>query len=238
VKYFLLGLLAFSFLAFSADLFHMSYHLSKDSTLWSIAGVPLKLTAKILMATVPLFLLLFQGTWSRFLLFFFIFAAAAPSFAHARLLPSGCQNAREMMEKSGAARDAKENFFGRIKVEPPTGTFPQEMDKITWWGKFKPFEFWQSPKFQAAWIDPEGKEVMRQEFKGQHCALAKTTVKGEQQPNGQFKAGMWKVIITCEDYLIDRQTFAIMPTGQAAPLSGDQSQQSKESMMIWAKDKV
>lgn len=215
----------------------MTYHLTQDPSLWKVSGVPLKYAIKVLIILIPTALLLFRKSWQRLILMVFIFTAMVPSESFA-FLTSGCKQAREMLKESGTARDAKENFFGRIKVQPPHGSFPQEMDKISWWGKFKPFEFWQSPKFQAAWIDPEGKEVLKQEFKGEHCALAKTSMAGEAQPQGLFKPGMWKVIVTCDDYVIDRQTFAVVPTGAPPPLSGENQKTSQEPLMIWAKDKV
>jgi hypothetical protein len=237
VKSLLLVLLGIALLALGADLFHMTYHLTKDAALWKVPGVLLKYAVKISMFLVPLGLLIFRKSWMRFAVFLFALSVLHPGQCLA-FWSSGCKQAREMMEESGTARDAKENFFGKIKLQPPNGSFPQEMDKITWWGKFKPFEFWQSPKFQASWIDPEGKEVRRQEFKGEHCALAKNTIKGEEQPLGQFKPGVWKVVITCEDYVIDRQEFAVMPTGVPPPVSGETQTQNPETMMIWAKDQV
>lgn len=237
MKKILTGLLIISCLAFAADLFHMTYHLTKDSSLWNVSGVPLKYAVKVMMILIPFTLLIFRKAWLRFLLLVLVFTASHSPYGWT-FWSSGCERAREMLEKSGAARDAKENFLGRIKVQPPHGSFPQEMDKISWWGKFKPFEFWQSPNFHAAWIDPEGNEVMRREFKGEHCALAKTTIQGDEQPKGQFKPGIWKVIVTCDDYLVDRQTFAVVPSGASPPLAGESGKASQDSMMIWAKDKV
>ena len=98
---------------------------------------------------------------------------------------------RELVEKTGIARDAREIFFGGLKIDPPTGSFPSGMDKISWWGSFKPFEFWEIPEFQAAWINPQGEEVVRQKFRGSKCRLAKTTVRGENQLRGEFQGGIW-----------------------------------------------
>lgn len=207
-----------------------------------MAGVPQKLGLKILMVFIPLALLVFQKVWTRFL-FFFLILTAFSSQSYASLLPSGCQNARQMMEKSGTARDAKETFFGRIKIQTLRANFfyyysyhdlfPSQIDQVTWWGKFKPFEFWQRPKFQAAWINPEGQEVSRQEFRGDQCVLAKNKIASDRQPGGQMQPGVWKVVVTCENHFVDQRTFVVAPENSSGP-----AETPKTSQMIWAKDKV
>lgn len=234
-------LLGIAVLAFSADLFHMTYHLQKDNALWSVPGVGFKYAAKWFLVLVPLALLIGRKAWLRFLLLILMLMACQAPESLA-FWSSGCKQAPQMMEKSGIARNAKESFFGRIKLQQPRadffhyyafiGLFPKKMDKITWWGKFKPFEFWQRPKFQAVWFDPSGKEVLKQEFKGNHCVLAKSTALAEQQPQGMFTPGVWKIKVTCDEYLVDQQTIAVLPTASIA-----ENQKSSE-MMIWAKDKV
>ncbi len=126
----------------------------------------------------------------------------------------------------------QEDFMGNIKLSPPYGSFPTDMDRITWWGEFKPFEFWESPDFQAVWINPYGEEIARQNFKGHKCRLAKTTMLAQEQPRGEFQGGMWKVFVTCGDQVIDQQQFAVLsPRGIVKP--SDMKPPKKESAMIW-----
>ena len=149
-----------------------------------------------------------------------------------------CRHARQLLDQSGTARDARENLLGQIKKDPPYGSFPSEIDRVSWWGKFKPFEFWENPEFEAAWINPQGQEVARQKFRGSQCALAKTSLPAENRPRGQLEGGMWNVIVTCKDYLIDKQTFAVLPSAPPSRSGPDSSHKSQESAMIWAKDTV
>lgn len=237
VKRVLSGLLLLACLGFFLDWLHMTIHLVKDPQLWKIEGVALKFLLKTFWLLLPLILLFRPKLWIRFLPGL-ILMLLIPSSARADFFPSACKEARQMLDGSGVARDADENFFGKIKVQSPQGSFPQEMDKITWWGKFKPFEFWQSPAFQASWIDPEGKEVARQEFQGMKCALAKTGLRGDSQPRGEFKPGMWKIIVTCQDYVIDNQSFAVLPSAPLATPKQESSAKKEQPIMIWAKDKV
>lgn len=228
-------LLFVSLFAFAIDLFHMIYHLADEPALFKISGVTNKLVFKLSLFLIPFWLWIRRGVWLKWLVIFFVFSL--PASEPALALPTGCKHARELLEKSGTARDASENIFGRIKTKPPYGSFPQDMDKITWWGTFKPFEFWESPKFESVWINPEGKEAARNSFRGNKCRLAKDTLKAEDQPRGEFQPGMWNVIVTCDDYLIDKQTFAILaPAGSQAP--SDAPTKSQETAMIWAKDEV
>lgn len=229
-------LLLVSALAFGLDLFHMSYHLTAEPSLWQLPGVPSKFLSKCLAFLIPTILLLKQKVWRRWLVLLLLFLGAAP-FKMVYAASTSCQHARELLSKSGVAHDASENLFGQIKVKPPYGSFPQDMDKITWWGKFRPFEFWESPEFEAVWINPQGQEVTKQKFRGKKCSLAKTSIQGESQPRGEFQGGMWNVIVTCDDYLIDKQTFAVLPAG--SPSSAADSPQSGDGgAMIWAKDKI
>lgn len=226
-----------SLFAFGLDLVHMIYHIFNEPVLLKIHGVVWKLLAKFFCFLIPVFLLIHRRHWLRGLLFFCSFSLTPlPVFAY-----SSCQHARELLDRSGIARDASENLFGQIKLKPPYGSFPVDMDKITWWGDFKPFEFWQSPEFQAAWINPRGQEVLRQRFRGTKCRLAKTSLQGEKQPSGEFEEGIWSVVVTCEDYLISKQNFAVLPL-QPSP-SKTQSEESRpasrpEALTIWAKDAV
>lgn len=230
-------LLIVSLLAFGLDLFHMIFHLAQNPRLWRIEGVPVKFLMKIILSAVPLIFILRRKIWLRGFAFALFFAVVQPSLAFAGK-SSRCEHARELLSQSGMARDASENLFGNIKTKPPYGSFPEDMDKITWWGAFQPFEFWESPEFKAVWINPEGEEIESRKFKPGHCRLAKTSLKGENQPRGQFQPGMWNVLVTCEDYLIDKQSFAVLPSGPA-PTGPDAAAGSKpETAMIWAKDEV
>ena len=232
------SLLVVSLAAFACDLFHMGYHLAVEPLLWRIPGVPGKLALKFFCLMIPLMLLVKRRIWLAWLLLFFLFNPGTPdSWAASR----ACQHARELLKKSGMARDAKENLFGQIKLSPPYGSFPPDMDKLTWWGQFQPFEFWESPEFQAVWIDPSGREAARQEFRPGKCELAKTSIQAKQEPRGEFTQGMWNVIVTCEDYLVDKQNFAVLPSESSpVPAGGgqDSSGKSKEDAMIWARDEV
>lgn len=189
------------------DVFHLLFHLSHDPALWKLHGVSSKLMSKL----IPL-----------------------PLWA---VDPERCRQARELLDQAGTAREAHETLFGHVKKKPPYGTFPADIDQVSWWGEFKPFELWHSPEFEAAWINPQGQEVARQRFRGSRCRLAKTSLKAENQPRGMFEGGMWNVIVTCEDYLIDKQTFAVLPQGGrgAGP---DSLNPPPEAAMIWAEDAV
>ena len=172
----------------------------------------------------------------RWILLFFVLQFGWPQQTQAGLFKSSeCEHARELLDASGTARDATEDFLGRVHRKPPYGTFPSDMDQVTWWGTFKPFEFWESPEFQAVWINPQGQEVARQTFRGSKCRLAKTTLKAVDQPRGELTPGMWKVIVTCQDYLIDRQSFAVLPV-QSTPTGPDAGPASQDSAMIWTSD--
>lgn len=238
-RMFLLGVLTLSALAFSLDLFHMIYHLLAEPALFHIDGILPKLALKVTFLLLPLVFLFSRKQW-QILRNLFFFSSLWLSFLEspAWALPPGCKHARELLDQSGVARDAHENFLGQVKIDPPTGTFPSDMDKISWWGEFKPFEFWESPQFQAAWINPQGEESTRQKFRGNKCRLAKDTVRAENQPRGEFQPGMWNVIVTCEDYVIDQKSFAVLPAGGSLARSQDGAQKKQEPAMIWAKDAV
>lgn len=153
------------------------------------------------------------------------------SFAPGGIAGDGCERAREMMEKSGMARDAKEDFFGALKITPPRSEFPSEMDKVTWWGTFKPFEFWESPPFEATWINPRGEPVNRSSFRGGSCQLAKTTLSMNQLPQGRLEPGMWRVIISCGEVTIDNHPF---PVVGSSPATVDSGTSPGSGVMIWA----
>lgn len=229
-------LLVLSLVAFGLDLAHMIYHLLDEPLLLRMEGAPVKLLAKTLMVLIPTLLLIGRRVWRGWLGILFLWTVMVPQNAWA-LSRTGCQHARELLEKSGTARDASENLFGRVKIKPPHGSFPSDIDKITWWGTFKPFEFWESPEFESVWINPQGQEVARRQFRGKKCQLAKDTLQAEDQPRGQFQSGMWNVIVTCEDYLIDKQSVAVLSAG-GSPTSPDAPSKPQETAMIWAKDKV
>lgn len=237
----LLALLWISFFCFWFDLFHMVFHLSKQPALWKISGVGLKLLLKGVLFAVPLSFLLTRKKWTAVLTV--LIFLGGPVRAEAAFWDlnnkTACQSAREMLEDSGTARDAKENLFGAIKLEPPQEKFPRDADKVTWWGKFQPFEFWKSPEFTAAWLNPQGQEVARQNFKGAHCALAKSTLPAPGLPRGEFQPGIWKVIVTCEDYLIDQRYFEVQ--GPRIPYQNpppDLKAGNTQPITIWAKEKV
>ncbi len=211
----------------------MLYHIMDEPTLLEIAGVPEKFSMKLIFAVLPA-VLLFCRQWMAWVVFLFLFV---PPQAFAR--GTDCQHARELLDQSGVARDADENLFGKVKVQPPRGSFPSDMDQITWWGVFRPFEFWESPKFEAVWINPQGQEAARHSFRGNKCRLAKDSIRAESQPRGEYPGGMWSVIVTCDDYLIDKQTFAVLPAGgNARPTGPDSPGHPSETAMIWAKDAV
>ena len=140
---------------------------------------------------------------------------------------AACERAREYMTESGVARDAKENFLGRLKITPPRGSFPPEMDKVTWWGTFKPFEFWESPKFQAVWMNPRGEPVEREEFRGGKCQLAKATLPVERLSQRRLEPGMWRVIVSCDDVVVDNHPFPVIGSS-SSPDAND------SGIMIWA----
>ena len=225
-------------LAFALDLFHMLYHLAEAPALWQLAGVPTKLAIKIFFVLIPLSLLLARRFWlggiSLFLFLAFITHPTSGFAADAH----ACRHARELLTKSGMAREAKEDLLGQLKLSPPYGSFPSDMDKIAWWGTFQPFEFWEGPEFQAVWIRPDGQEAAKQKFRPGKCKLAATSVRGETQPRGEFQGGMWNVVVTCEDYLIDKQNFAVLPSGGPSRVGPDVPKKNQESAMIWAKDAV
>ena len=242
MKRFLLILLWISFFCFWFDLFHMLFHLSKAPALRGVSGVGGKLLVKAAVWMIPLNLLIFRRKWMRLLVFIFLMPIFSQS-AQASFWGEGksaCQSAREMLQESGTARDAKENLFGGIRFTPPKDRFPQDADQVTWWGKFHPFEFWQSPEFTASWLNPQGQEVARQKFKGGHCALAKSGIHAQILPRGEFQPGIWKVQITCDNIPVNEQFFEIagprMPASQA--VRQDIAPAREGAVTIWAKDKV
>lgn len=162
-----------------------------------------------------------RGAWF-WLAFFFWSQASGALFAAPD--PETCERARELMQESGIARDAKEDFFGRLKIKPPRTSFPPEMDRVTWWGRFKAFEFWQSPEFDAVWVNPEGQAVERQQFRGGRCELAKATLSTATLPRERLSPGMWRVVVSCGQTVIDNHPFAVVGSSGPGP----------DGVMIWA----
>lgn len=214
----------------------MLYHLADEPTLFHVEGVAAKLGIKLLTFSIPVILWMFRRRWLAWLLIFCFFEILSP-IGGTIYAATDCEHARKLLDKSGIARDASENLFGQVRLKPPYGSFPPDMDKITWWGEFKPFEFWESPEFEAVWINPQGQEAGRRKFRGNKCRLAKDTIRAENQPRGEFQPGMWNVIVTCKDYLIDKQAFAVLPAA-GSRTGPDTPSRPQESAMIWAKDAV
>ncbi len=195
---------------FGFDLFHFTHHLRHDASLLKLPGVKEKIIWKVILVALAFFILITskQNLTALVITLCFLSIGILPAFAG----PSreDCERAREYLTDSGVARDAKEGFFGNLKVTGPRATFPSEMDKVTWWGNFKPFEYWQSPEFQAVWINPEGSTVRQSSFRGGQCALGKTTLKMSELPNHELDAGVWRVIVTCGDTVIDNHPFTVI----------------------------
>lgn len=215
---------------FGFDLFHFVRHLGHDPDLWTLPGVSLKLIWKILLCLILLLLIRFSYHLVFPCIGFFLFASPVDAFAVPSRDP--CGRARELMTDSGTARDAKEDFLGRVKIKPPRSPFPSEMDKVTWWGTFKPFEFWGSPEFQAVWINPQGRRVASQNFRGGKCILAKTALNVENLPTRTLEPGMWRVIVSCKEVVIDNRPFAVVGSGISTADSGERGQE----VMIWVDD--
>jgi hypothetical protein len=226
-------LLIVSLACFSFDLYHFAHHLHHDPSLLGLPGISLKLAWKgalVVLAAVLLLVLLTRRILAA-LLVTAVFFAAEPALGLAAMTRGSCERAREYLKEAGIARDAKETFFGNLKITPPRQSFPPEMDKVTWWGTFKPFEFWESPEFQAVWLNPQGGVVEQQTFRGGPCALAKTTLPVSQFPRGMLEPGMWRVIVSCQDVVIDNHPFAVIGSTQAGPDAGNDP-----GVMIWADD--
>lgn len=144
-----------------------------------------------------------------FLIFFVLSVAGAFAFT---VTPTGLspvmRDAKTMLVQSGVAYDASEAWWGKINVQEPKSFFKPTTDQITWWGEFKPFKFWGTPELQAVWINPQGKEAARQDFKGLHCALAKTTLKMNTVAR-PIPKGKWRVDVYHKGQLIDSKNFMI-----------------------------
>ncbi len=227
------GFLMIAAFCFGFDLYHFAHHLHHDSSLLGLPGVSFKLVWKgaLVSLTAALLLTLLTRRIFAALLGAGILLVAWQPLGNAAMTYESCERARDYLKERGIARDAKENFFGQLKITPPRSSFPPEMDKVTWWGAFKPFEFWESPEFQAVWINPQGGIVERQTFRGGPCALAKTTLRVSQFPRGMLEPGMWRVIVSCQDVVIDNHPFAVIGQTQAGPDAGD-----GQGVMIWADD--
>ena len=76
-----------------------------------------------------------------------------------------------------------------------------------WWGEFKPFKFWGKPELEAVWYEPPppGQEIAKQGFKGEICALAKSTLK----LSSPAKEGTWRVDVYHKGQKIDSKNFVI-----------------------------
>ena len=217
--------------SFGFDLAHFSHHIGHDRTLLGLQGVPLKLVWKGLVFSLALTLLALSLKSCFFLIALCLVWGWGGPRLFAATTRSSCQRAREFMEESGVARDAKEDFLGRLKISPPRSSFPPEMDRVTWWGRFKPFEFWESPEFEAAWINPRGQIVERQSFRTGQCELAKTTLPVGKLPREKLEPGMWRVLVSCQDAVIDNHPFAVIGSG-ASPQDARTGENS--GVMIWA----
>jgi len=151
---------------------------------------------------------IFLSTISIALLWFGVVVFAQP--LSAPQVTATLHNPGSFLISSGVAYDASENILGQITVKDPRGFFKPDTDQVTWWGQFKPFKFWTRPELTAIWYEPPqpGTEVAQQEFKGLHCALAKTTLKTAElsQP---LKEGTWRVDIYMQNKKIDSQQFII-----------------------------
>jgi hypothetical protein len=208
----------------------MLYHLAGSPALAEVEGVARRAALKAGALMVPVALWLAGPVWRRWLAVVFLAGAGASAAVAA---PDDCKHAAALLKTAGVSRDAKENFLGKVKIEPPHGSFPEEMDRITWWGKFEPFELWGQPEMEAVWIAPGGREVARQKLRGKKCSLAKTAIKGADRPFGKFEAGIWEVAVQCGETPIDRRRFAVMsPVDPPAQAAGD----APGGMMIWAGD--
>ena len=223
-------LLGAALVCFGFDLFHFGHHLLHDPALLGLPGVSWKLAWKGAIFLGTLLLLIFSRR--VFLGVFGIFLGLSYGIAPVLAAQDGadCEQALELMEASGMARDAKEDFLGRVKITPPRSSFPPEMDKVTWWGTFKPFEFWRSPEFEATWIDPQGASVSRTRFRGGNCQLAKTTLQVEGLPQGKLRPGMWRVVVSCGEVVIDNHPFAVI----GSPSSAQDAMGKDSGVMIWA----
>ncbi|MBI4115265.1 MAG: hypothetical protein HY447_01680 [Candidatus Omnitrophica bacterium] len=224
-------LLVLALISFGFDLYHFSHHIGHDPTLLGLPQVPIKLAWKIALVLLTLILLSLTRWMLLFVVSFGFMLEILQTPLFAAMTRESCERARELMKESGIARDAKEDFLGRVKIKPPRSSFPPEMDKVTWWGAFKPFEFWESPEFQAVWINPQGQEVERQPFRGGKCQLAKTSLPTQKLPRGRLEPGMWRVIVSCEDVIIDNHPFAVVGSQASGKDAGDDT-----GVMIWADD--
>ncbi|MDP3920290.1 MAG: hypothetical protein Q8R76_05740 [Candidatus Omnitrophota bacterium] len=166
---------------------------------------------------------------------FLIFGCADDLSAAYR--PGTCREALKQKSSSGIARSAKEDSFGKVNLQPPYGSFPADVDKITWWSKYKRrFKEWGHPDLEAAWINPKGEEVARRKFRGEKCRLAETSIRGEDQPDGRFVDGVWVVEVSCGSAVLDRQSFVVH--GLTKTLRGTDAPGSDDSepATIWARD--
>lgn len=229
IAYVFLGI---ALVSFGFDLFHFSRHLGHDRTLLGLPGVALKLVWKGTLFLLTFVLLILSVRRFVFLLALALAFGSGGKHTFAASYET-CERAREWMKESGIARDAKEDFFGRLQIKPPRSSFPPEMDQVTWWGTFKPFEFWESPEFEATWINPRGEAVEHQVFRGGRCQLAKTTLPVEKLPQGRLEAGMWRVVVACQGVMIDNHPFAVIGS-PVSSLDGGGSEGS--AVMIWADD--
>ncbi len=221
-------LLVIALSCFGFDLFHFTHHLHHDPGLWDFPGVKEKILWKSVLLVLTLGLLFSKPV---------LFSIIVFSHFSLDLIPSGltltnreCEEARQLMGDSGIARDAKEGFLGGLKIESPRGIFPSEMDQVTWWGTFKPFEFWSSPEFEATWINPEGQPVSRSFFRGGACALAKTTLRTKDFPRGELTPGMWRVVVSCRDVTIDNHPFTVI--GPSISVDETKTPQSSGRMIL------
>lgn len=116
-------------------------------------------------------------------------------------------NPKSMLVQSGVAFDAHENLLGIVHIQEPKSFFKPDTKQVTWWGEFKPFKFWGKPELEAVWYEPPppGQEVAKQNFKGQMCVLAKSTLK----LSSAAKEGTWRVDIYHKGQKIDSKSFMV-----------------------------
>lgn len=130
-------------------------------------------------------------------------------------------NPKSMLVRSGVAHDASENILGIISVKEPKSFFKPDAKQMTWWGEFKPFKFWGRPKLEARWHSPSGEQVATQQFKGEECALAKSTLKMK----GPAQEGTWRVDVYHEGNQIDSKNFVVYGGPKAPVLKLDLPEQ-------------
>jgi hypothetical protein len=140
-------------------------------------------------------------------------------------------NPKSMLVGSGVAYDASENILGIISIKEPRSFFKPDTDQVTWWGEFKPFKFWGRPELEARWYTPSNPDHPHsvQQFKGEECALAKSTLK----MSGPVAEGKWRVDIYHKGEKIDSKNFIIYgPPRPALPELKIQSKPKSDKVAL------